>query len=149
MRAKTPAAVGIAIVIAAVRIAPVLADEQEPTSTTSRAAADNYPRAITPSAASPTWRSSFASGSRRSLNGASPGPCPCDFMEVTWLRSPVTGVPLGFGIGGSVAAGPVMVDLFANFRFPVFAAFADGESDITTGFWNLIFGINLYTPVLF
>lgn len=61
----------------------------------------------------------------------------------------ITVVPLGFGLGGSVAPGPVILDFFANFRFPVFAAFGQGQSEVTTGVWNLIFALNIYTPVLF
>jgi hypothetical protein len=61
----------------------------------------------------------------------------------------VTVLPLGFTLGGSVAAGPAMLDAFLNFRLPLFAAFASGESEITTEIWTITFGINVYSPVLF
>jgi len=61
----------------------------------------------------------------------------------------VTVLPLGFTLGGSVDAGPVMLDAFFNFRFPTFAAFASGNSEITTEIWTITIGINVYSPVLF
>jgi hypothetical protein len=61
----------------------------------------------------------------------------------------VTVLPFGFALGGSVDAGPVMLDVFFNFRFPAFAAFASGESEITTEIWTITVGINVYSPVLF
>lgn len=42
-----------------------------------------------------------------------------------------------------------MLDVFLNFRFPLFAAFGQGQSEITTEFWTLIVGLTFYTPVLF
>lgn len=61
----------------------------------------------------------------------------------------VTVLPLGFTVGGSVDAGPVMLDAFLNFRFPLFAAFSSGESEVTTEIWTITVGINVYSPVLF
>lgn len=61
----------------------------------------------------------------------------------------VTIVPLGFGLGGSAEIGRGMLDAFLNFRFPIFAAFAQNQSEVTTEIWSLIFGLNFYTPVLF
>lgn len=61
----------------------------------------------------------------------------------------VTVLPLGFTVGGSIAAGPVMLDPFVNFRLPLFAAFGSGESEITTEIWTITVGINIYSPVLF
>ncbi|KPK13511.1 MAG: hypothetical protein AMJ62_14915 [Myxococcales bacterium SG8_38] len=61
----------------------------------------------------------------------------------------VTVLPLGFRLGGSVDAGRVMLDAFFNFRFPTFAAFGSGDSEVTTEIWTITVGINVYSPVLF
>lgn len=61
----------------------------------------------------------------------------------------ITVVPLGFGFGGSTEVGKTILDFFANFRFPIFAQFGGGQSNIATETWSLIFGLNIQTPVLF
>lgn len=65
-------------------------------------------------------------------------------------RAPtVAGFPLGFVLGGSVAAGSTMLDPFVAFRFPIFGAVGGGESELISEIWTITFGINVYSPVLF
>lgn len=61
----------------------------------------------------------------------------------------IAGFPLGFVLGGSVAAGSTMLDPFVAFRFPIFGAVGAGESELTSDIWTITFGINIYSPVLF
>ena len=67
-------------------------------------------------------------------------------LDVVDLSDPGFGIPLRFGAGYTIEAGPTMVDLFG---FPVLAAFADGESTTSTDIWTLSFGAKVYTLVLF
>lgn len=61
----------------------------------------------------------------------------------------IAAFPLGFTLGGSAAAGPAMLDAFVAFRFPIFGAVGDGQSELTSDIWTITIGINVYSPVLF
>ncbi len=65
------------------------------------------------------------------------------------IQGPFYFIPLGFGAGYTVEAGPAMMDIFASFRFPTFYGFTTRASDLNTETWQVTIGLNLYSPVLF
>jgi hypothetical protein len=64
-------------------------------------------------------------------------------------QGPFYFIPLGFGPGYTAKAGPTMMDIFASFRFPALYGFTSRASQVNTETWQVIIGLNIYSPVLF
>jgi hypothetical protein len=65
------------------------------------------------------------------------------------VQGPFYFIPLGFGAGYTVDAGTAMMDIFATFRFPTFYGFTTRGSELNAETWQVIIGLNVYSPVLF
>jgi hypothetical protein len=65
------------------------------------------------------------------------------------VRGPFYFIPLGLGSGYSVKARGTMIDILAHFQFPTFYGFTSRDSELTTDIWQIIVGLNVYSPVLF
>ncbi|MGB8331674.1 MAG: hypothetical protein WCE62_16215, partial [Polyangiales bacterium] len=65
------------------------------------------------------------------------------------VQGPFYLIPLGFGAGYTVDPRSTMMDVFAIFEFPALYGFTSRASQVTTETWQVIIGLNVYSPVLF